>query len=440
MLCACVIDFRNGWDKHLPLVKFLYNNSYHTSIKAAPFEALYGYTCQSPAYQTKVRDSQLTGPDIIHEKTEKIIQIKNIIQAARDRQKSYADVRNKPLEFQVEDKVMLKLSGVDVDETFSLVVKPGNIQTVLSLAISRHWLVHQLDVKNAFLYEDLSETVYMHQPSRSLDSAYPDYVFLLQRCLYDLKEALQAWFQRFTTYITRVGFCHSRCDSSSSIYRQGTDTAYLLLYKFSNTDLGSLNYFMGISITREYLGMFLSKRKYATKILERALMVSCDSSGTLVDTESKLGDDGDLVFVPTFYRIFTGSLKYLTFTRPDTSYAVQQLFSSSTTSLVFYSDADWAGFPTTQRSNLAGSESRPPMLNKENYVPWSSRLLRYAKSRPNGKLIHNSILNGPYVRRMIPEPGDAERDVNVNETVHEQTDDELSEKELKQIEADDQAI
>nr|GEU96244.1 hypothetical protein [Tanacetum cinerariifolium] len=53
----------------------------------------------------------------------------------------------------------------------------------------------------------------------------------------------------------------------------------------------------------------------------------------------------------------------------------------------------------------AGSESRPPMLNKENYVPWSSRLLRYAKSRPNGKLIHNSIINGPYVRRMIPEPG-----------------------------------
>nr|GEV49893.1 reverse transcriptase domain-containing protein [Tanacetum cinerariifolium] len=88
----------------------------------------------------------------------------------------------------------------------------------------------------------------------------------------------------------------------------------------------------------------------------------------------------------------------------------------------------------------AGSESRPPMLNKENYVPWSSRLLRYAKSRPNEKLIHNSILNGPYVRRMIPEPGDAERDVNINETFHEQTGDELFEKELKQIEADDQAI
>nr|GEZ49358.1 hypothetical protein [Tanacetum cinerariifolium] len=95
---------------------------------------------------------------------------------------------------------------------------------------------------------------------------------------------------------------------------------------------------------------------------------------------------------------------------------------------------------TQQDIYAAGSESRPPMLNKENYIPWSSRLFRYAKSRPNGKLIHNSILNGPYVRPMIPEPGDAERNVNVNETFHEQTDNELSERELKQIEADDQAI
>nr|GEV78525.1 integrase, catalytic region, zinc finger, CCHC-type, peptidase aspartic, catalytic [Tanacetum cinerariifolium] len=95
---------------------------------------------------------------------------------------------------------------------------------------------------------------------------------------------------------------------------------------------------------------------------------------------------------------------------------------------------------TQQDIYAAGSESRPPMLNKENYVPWSSRLLRYAKSRPNGKLIHNSIINGPYVRRMSPELGDTNREVLVNETFHVQTDDELTEKEIKQIEADDQAI
>nr|GEW54740.1 hypothetical protein [Tanacetum cinerariifolium] len=95
---------------------------------------------------------------------------------------------------------------------------------------------------------------------------------------------------------------------------------------------------------------------------------------------------------------------------------------------------------TQQDIYAAGFESRPLMLNKENYMPWSSRLLRYAKSRPNEKLIYNSIINGPYVRRMIPEPGGTNREVLVNETFHVQTNDELTEKEPKQIKADDQAI
>ncbi|GKC57566.1 hypothetical protein Tco_1085164 [Tanacetum coccineum] len=95
---------------------------------------------------------------------------------------------------------------------------------------------------------------------------------------------------------------------------------------------------------------------------------------------------------------------------------------------------------TQQDIYATGSENRPPMLSKENYVPWSSRLLRYAKRIPNVKLIYNSIINGTYIRRMIPEPGDQNHEVHVNETFHEQTDDELTEKELKQAEADDQAI
>nr|GEX45853.1 putative reverse transcriptase domain-containing protein [Tanacetum cinerariifolium] len=110
MLRACVLDFVKGWDKHLPLVEFSYNNSYHTSIKAAPFEALYGRKCRSPICWAEVGERQLTGPEIIHETTEKIVQIKSRIQAVHDRQKSYADVRRKPVEFQVGDKVMLKVS------------------------------------------------------------------------------------------------------------------------------------------------------------------------------------------------------------------------------------------------------------------------------------------------------------------------------------------
>ncbi|GKF08978.1 hypothetical protein Tco_0043202 [Tanacetum coccineum] len=86
-----------------------------------------------------------------------------------------------------------------------------------------------------------------------------------------------------------------------------------------------------------------------------------------------------------------------------------------------------------------GFENRPPMLNKDNYVSWSSRLLCYAKSKPNGKIIYNSIMHGPYVRQMIPEPSDPDCEVLVAETFHEQNDDELTKKKVKQMEADDQA-
>nr|GEX00672.1 putative reverse transcriptase domain, ribonuclease H-like domain, aspartic peptidase domain protein [Tanacetum cinerariifolium] len=110
MLRAYVIDYGSGWDKHLPLAEFSYNNSYHASIKAAPFEALYGRRCRSHVCWSEVRDAQLTGPDMIHEMTEMIVQIKNRLLVARSRQRSYANVRRKPLEFEVGDKVMLKIS------------------------------------------------------------------------------------------------------------------------------------------------------------------------------------------------------------------------------------------------------------------------------------------------------------------------------------------
>nr|GEV64394.1 hypothetical protein [Tanacetum cinerariifolium] len=93
MLPACAIDFGKGWEKHLPLVEFLYNNSYHASIKAAPFEALYGRKYRSPVCWAEVGDTQLTGPEIIHETTKKIVQIRQHLQAARDQQRSYANVR-----------------------------------------------------------------------------------------------------------------------------------------------------------------------------------------------------------------------------------------------------------------------------------------------------------------------------------------------------------
>ncbi|GKE90614.1 ribonuclease H-like domain-containing protein [Tanacetum coccineum] len=148
------------------------------------------------------------------------------------------------------------------------------------------------------------------------------------------------------------------------------------------TDLGALNYFLGISADRTPTGLFLSQKKYALQLLERAHMVTCNPSRTPVDTESKLGPEGALVQDPTLYRRLAGGVQYLTFTRPNLSYAVQQIFlymhdprephlaalkrilryvqgtldlglhlyASFTTSLVGYTDADWAGCPSTRSS------------------------------------------------------------------------------------------
>ncbi|GJW12478.1 ribonuclease H-like domain-containing protein [Tanacetum coccineum] len=270
------------------------------------------------------------------------------------------------------------LEGVIVDETFSPIVKPGTIQTVLCLAASRHWPIHQLDVKNAFLHGDLSDTVYMHQPPEFQDSVHPDYgtdiAYLL---LYVDDIVLTASFESLLQLI--IGSLHK---------------------EFAMTDLGSLNYFLGISVTRDSSGLFLSQKKYASEILERAYMVNYNPSRTPVDTKYKLEADADPVSDPTLYRSLAGSLQYLTLTRPDISYAVQQvclymhnprephfsalkrilryvkgtldyglqLFSSSTTNLVANSDADWAGCPTTRRSTLGYC-----VFLGNNLLSWSSK-------------------------------------------------------------------
>ncbi|GKD41520.1 putative reverse transcriptase domain-containing protein [Tanacetum coccineum] len=101
MLRACVIDFCGSWDVHLPLVEFSYNNSYHLSIRCAPFEALYGRKYRSPILWAEIRESSLIGPELVQETTDKVVLIKEKLKAARDHQKSYADNKRKPLEFEV---------------------------------------------------------------------------------------------------------------------------------------------------------------------------------------------------------------------------------------------------------------------------------------------------------------------------------------------------
>nr|GEZ40216.1 ribonuclease H-like domain-containing protein [Tanacetum cinerariifolium] len=164
--------------------------------------------------------------------------------------------------------------GIDVDETFSPVVKPATIRTVLSLAVSRKWPIHQLDVNNAFLNGNLSETVYMHQPPGFTDPQ----------------------------------LCHSGWVLSESLRYF---SFYLPTGEFDMTDLGAFNYFLGISATRSSTGLFLSQKKYTCELLERANMVNCNPSWTPVDTDSKLGPEGVAVQDPTLYRSLAGGLQLI---------------------------------------------------------------------------------------------------------------------------------
>ncbi|GJT42587.1 putative reverse transcriptase domain-containing protein, partial [Tanacetum coccineum] len=110
MLRACVIDFGGNWDVHLPLAEFSYNNSYHLSIRCTPFKALYGRKCRSPVLRVEISESSVIRPELVQEMTDKVVLIREKLKAARDRQKSYADNRRKPLEFKVGDRVLLKVS------------------------------------------------------------------------------------------------------------------------------------------------------------------------------------------------------------------------------------------------------------------------------------------------------------------------------------------
>ncbi|GKD55645.1 ribonuclease H-like domain-containing protein [Tanacetum coccineum] len=131
------------------------------------------------------------------------------------------------------------------------------------------------------------------------------------------------------------------------------------------TDLGPLNYFLGISATRTTADIFLSQTKYATEILKRAQMLNCNPCRSLVEIEKKLGPEGSPVTDPTLYRSLAGALQYLTFTRPDLSYV---LFRFTTSQLIAYSDADWAGCPAMRRST-----SGYCVYLGDNLLTWSSK-------------------------------------------------------------------
>uniref|UniRef100_A0A1J3F6I4 Putative mitochondrial protein n=1 Tax=Noccaea caerulescens TaxID=107243 RepID=A0A1J3F6I4_NOCCA len=189
----------------------------------------------------------------------------------------------------------------------------------------------------------------MNQSPGFVDPTKPDHLCLLKKSLYGLKQAPRAWYQRFAQYATKVGFVNSKSVASLFVLHRGKEFAYLLLYvddiiltassntllrsiisslksEFDMSDLGNLHYFLGIVMQRLTNEMFLSQQNYAADILHRANMTNCNPCATPFDTCAKFrADVGAPVEDPMLYRSLAGAFQYLTFTRSDIAYAVQQI-------------------------------------------------------------------------------------------------------------------
>lgn len=183
--------------------------------------------------------------------------------------------------------------GINFLETYSPVVRTGTVRMVLHLAVTENWKIKQLDVKNTFLHGDLKETVYMQQPLGFEDSTHPEYVCKLHKAIYDLKQALRAWFDKFSSYLLGFGFVCSTKDPSLFVYQNDMSILILLLYvddmvltgndkdlvakllatlsqQFRMKDMGPLSYFFGIQAQYTSTGLFLNQEKYAAHLLEAA--------------------------------------------------------------------------------------------------------------------------------------------------------------------------
>ena len=236
--------------------------------------------------------------------------------------------------------------GIDYEETFAPVAKMATVRAVIAVAASKGWVMHQMDVKNAFLHGELQEEVYVEQPPGYEDMSHPEYVCRLRKALYGLKQAPRAWHDRIAEYLVTIGFRRAHADHSLYVHESDAGivviTIYvddliivgdrdveiekvkgLLMQYFEMKDLGELHYFLGIEVIRTSEGIWLSQRQYALDMLSKYGMADCKPISMPLDVNAKMSAHiGDVVEDVTMYRKIVGSLIYLTITRPDLNYTL----------------------------------------------------------------------------------------------------------------------
>ena len=241
--------------------------------------------------------------------------------------------------------------GLDYTETFSPVAKLNSIRIIISLAANLDWPLHQLDVKNAFLHGDLTETVYMTQPPGFESKG--ECVCHLKKSIYGLKQSPRAWFDKFSKAVVSHGMTRSQADHSVFFKKTRTGIVILVVYvddivitgsdkegiqilinhlssSFLTKDLGKLRYFLGIEVARSKAGISLSQRKYTLDILQDTGYLGSKPVATPMESNLKLmPDEGEFIDDPDTYRRLVGKLIYLTITRPDISYAVVSQFMTN---------------------------------------------------------------------------------------------------------------
>ena len=241
-----------------------------------------------------------------------------------------------------------QVAGIDYQETFSPTAKLTTLRCLLTVAASRNWYIHQLDVHNAFLHGNLQEEVYMTPPP-GLRRQGENLVCRLRKSIYGLKQASRNWFSTFTATVKSAGYIQSKADYSLFTKSQGNKFTAILIYvddilltgndlheikmlkthllkRFFIKDLGELKYFLGIEFSRSKKGIFMSQRKYALDILQETGLTGVKPEKFPMEQNLKLTDeDGELLHDPSRYRRLVGRLIYLTVTRPDIVYSVRTL-------------------------------------------------------------------------------------------------------------------